>query len=424
MRYHKDGVASPSQMVSLLQAELGKSLRYFILFCFVTAINCLFISESSIKRRRLDLGLHSARSGVQKRLLSYQDKTQIVLNQLKKDPSKGQGLSNIKNHIAHDQGIHLSRDDISHIMHTHDPEGFRTREPGAKKIPRTARNPVGIHERWAGDGHDKLYKIGFPIWAVVDDASAKWLNIIEWVTSLSIYSCVSFLNTRVSFYIIVLTLVLRTEDILGIPLQFSTDCGSETTQLYGLVNALREIFFSDCDIAVVRAYEYLRSIHNVAIEQSWLRLRVDFGDNAVIEYQKGPPFVNFDAEDPLHLQLSQWLWSKTLQLELNNFMAISNAKKMRKDSTKPGPSGASRNQNFALHAEFGLTNELLRLNDGQLAIVSELKDAIGGEALIAFATPEFSARAEEAYSSLGVKDLSIQNAWHVFETLLPLLAVE
>ena len=25
----------------------------------------------------------------------------------------------------------------------------------------------------------------------------------------------------------------------GIPLQFTTDCGSETTQLYGLQNALR-----------------------------------------------------------------------------------------------------------------------------------------------------------------------------------------
>jgi len=39
--------------------------------------------------------------------------------------------------------------------------------------------PIGIHERWAGDGHDKLYKIGFPIWAVIDDATGKWLD--AWV---------------------------------------------------------------------------------------------------------------------------------------------------------------------------------------------------------------------------------------------------
>ena len=26
-----------------------------------------------------------------------------------------------------------------------------------------------------GDGHDKLYHIGFPVWAVVNDATAHWL---------------------------------------------------------------------------------------------------------------------------------------------------------------------------------------------------------------------------------------------------------
>ena len=38
---------------------------------------------------------------------------------------------------------------------------------------------TGINYRWAADGHDKLKKIGFPIWAVVDDATGKWLG--AWV---------------------------------------------------------------------------------------------------------------------------------------------------------------------------------------------------------------------------------------------------
>lgn len=61
-------------------------------------------------------------------------------------------------------------------MHVHAPEGFELREPTAKKIQRAPKFPIGPHERWAGDGHDKLYKIGFPIWAVVDDATGKWLD--------------------------------------------------------------------------------------------------------------------------------------------------------------------------------------------------------------------------------------------------------
>jgi hypothetical protein len=64
-------------------------------------------------------------------------------------------------------------------MHIHDDDAFRARDPTAKRIIRFAKVPVGIHERWAGDGHDKLYKIGFPIWAIVDDATGKWLG--AWV---------------------------------------------------------------------------------------------------------------------------------------------------------------------------------------------------------------------------------------------------
>lgn len=64
-------------------------------------------------------------------------------------------------------------------MQLHDPEGMKARDPHSKKIPRSSKHPIGIHERWAGDGHDKLYGIGFPIWGVVDDATGKWLR--AWV---------------------------------------------------------------------------------------------------------------------------------------------------------------------------------------------------------------------------------------------------
>jgi hypothetical protein len=64
-------------------------------------------------------------------------------------------------------------------MHKQDPEGFNFRSPTAKKIRRVHKFPIGINERWAGDGHDKLNKIGIMIWAVVDDATSKWLG--AWV---------------------------------------------------------------------------------------------------------------------------------------------------------------------------------------------------------------------------------------------------
>jgi hypothetical protein len=61
-------------------------------------------------------------------------------------------------------------------MHIHNSAAFDTREPTAKKIFRVPKHPLGIYERWAGDGHDKLYKIGFPVYAFVDDATSKGLK--------------------------------------------------------------------------------------------------------------------------------------------------------------------------------------------------------------------------------------------------------
>lgn len=68
---------------------------------------------------------------------------------------------------------------MSDIMHLHDNDAFEGREPFAKRVHRVPKYPIGIHEQWSGDGHDKLYKIGFPIWAMVDNATGKWLG--AWV---------------------------------------------------------------------------------------------------------------------------------------------------------------------------------------------------------------------------------------------------
>jgi hypothetical protein len=104
------------------------------------------------------------------------------------------------------------------------------------------------------------------------------------------------------------------------PLQFTTDCGSETTQLHGLASALRYVFFlhnisivvnssclyfreilhPDFDLRELPAHIYLRSIHNISIERSWLRLRLDWGDNAVVVFEKGKEEGIYNPDDPQH----------------------------------------------------------------------------------------------------------------------------
>ncbi|KAF8952859.1 hypothetical protein BDZ97DRAFT_1930244 [Flammula alnicola] len=121
------------------------------------------------------------------------------------DPVLSEALINLQqldNHITHDQGIQLSRNTLSDFMHIHDPEPFLAREPGA-------------------------------IWAVVDDTTGQWLG--AWVVP----------TNRMGDIIGYLFLCVKRYKA-GLPLQFTTDCGSETTQLYGLVNTLgyiREVEF-------------------------------------------------------------------------------------------------------------------------------------------------------------------------------------
>ena len=121
-------------------------------------------------------------------------------------------------------------------------------------------------------------------------------------------------------------------------------------------------------------------------------------------------------------ELSQWLWSKLLQNELDTFMEFRNGCKMRKDKNKSGPSGMSRNDAFSLLEEWGRRDCLLKIELEDLAVISELKEELGGDALVSFSTPEFAALALMAYS-LGIIHLTFENVWVVFRTMLQLVFV-
>jgi hypothetical protein len=68
----------------------------------------------------------------------------------------------------------VARNFVSEVMHTHDNDAFASHEPTTKRVFRVKKHPIRIHQCWSADGHDKLYKIGFPIWAIIDDATGKW----------------------------------------------------------------------------------------------------------------------------------------------------------------------------------------------------------------------------------------------------------
>jgi hypothetical protein len=58
---------------------------------------------------------------------------------------------------------------------------------------------------------------------------------------------------------------------------------------------------SDIPNEVIAAHRYVRSVHNIAIERSWLRLRLDIGDNIIAAFEKGEESGVYNPRDPDHV---------------------------------------------------------------------------------------------------------------------------
>ncbi|KAF8231279.1 hypothetical protein L208DRAFT_1423588 [Tricholoma matsutake] len=273
------------------------------------------MSERTVKRRCHQLGL--SRSGVTTRTMPYKKRADKF---------------------------------VLEVMHKHDSKGFKRCNPTARKIHRTPKVLIGIHERWAGDGDDKLYGIGFPIWAVVDNVTGRWLD--GWVVP--------------------------------------SNC----------MRAIIGYLF----LCLVEKYgDYM---HNISIERQWLKLCLNWGDTAILDYQKGIDEGLYNPQNAQEFELCQWLWLKYLRQSIAEEMTITNGARMQKDKNKAGPSGMSCDTVFSLPASWGGKDCLLPIED------------------MGFVLAEFSDCAEVAYNTLHIENLMGTNIWHVFQELLPLVCIE
>lgn len=177
------------------------------------------------------------------KMIDPKEAEQLVLDQMDHDPARHQGPRVIRHKLAVRTGHHLTRDFVVETMQIHDSDGFSKRDPTSKKIHREPKVPIGINERWSADGHDKLYGIGFPVWAIVDEAVGEWLKCSVVPSNrmghivLYLFLCtIEDAGGKSLYQNAKLTLAKL---FTGMPLQTTTDCGSETTQLHAMAKALR-----------------------------------------------------------------------------------------------------------------------------------------------------------------------------------------
>ena len=115
----------------------------------------------------------------------------------------------------------------------------------------------------------------------------------------------------------------------------------------------------------------------------------------------------------------QWLWSTVIQKELDDLKDRFNNHIVRRDRNKLIPSGVAPNVAYALYQQHGGENCLQPVDR---AVIRHLMEELGGKDLIRFVPAEYAEKAQSIYDALGIKDLTLQNVWHVFTAMLPLIS--
>jgi hypothetical protein len=106
-QYHRRNITNAEVIRNLLQVEHGITIRYVDCISVPSATQLLPTSAITIKRRRKAYGLMA--SGATTRSLPAAVKEQLIFDQLANDPLSRLGPRSVKEHIALDSGIHLTR---------------------------------------------------------------------------------------------------------------------------------------------------------------------------------------------------------------------------------------------------------------------------------------------------------------------------
>jgi hypothetical protein len=114
----------------------------------------------------------------------------------------------------------------------------------------------------------------------------------------------------------------------------------------------------------------------------------------------------------------RWLWSTVIQKELNELKERFNSHVIRLDRSKSNPSGVSPNVAYELFEKYG-GEDCLQQVDSE--VIRALMEDLGGEDLILFVSRDYATRARAICNTLGLHDLNLQNAWHIFSAMLPLM---
>ncbi|KAJ7137293.1 hypothetical protein C8R46DRAFT_1322229 [Mycena filopes] len=319
---------------------------------------------------------------------------QAVIDKVSKDLLQLNGPVFVQTQLKR-QGLMIPRDTVRGIMHNHSDSGFTLRFPGHRKtqIPCVGLSSLGVFHEVSADGHEKLSaqalqmgEIGLPIYGYKDKYSDNLLMLRLIPNS----------RTAAAGGHLYLDFI---EETGCIPLQLTTDKGSEIGWQYAFQTTLREAFAPGIDPHIFALFMVLKSVHNTVIEGFWRWLRVKMGLNLKLIILRGKQDRIFDSNVPFHPALFYWIFVPLIQQELDEFREWSS-------------------HVFEHPSHVGGLDCRIKIPQEAVAELREyLTEEVGSrDSHLRWpgVTVEFEALAEQAWAGIGSPKLLLESAWETF----------
>ncbi|KAJ7257231.1 hypothetical protein B0H12DRAFT_1218504 [Mycena haematopus] len=341
--------------------------------------------------------------------------TTLVCDKLDEDINQANGPDAIKTFLAL-EGHQIPRDTIRQVMKDNAPGASKARYPGNKeKIIRKNLTALGVLQEVHFDGHEKLSAaalrmgpVSIPIYAGRDKGS----GVVPIVVAVP--------NARYSAAVghIFLDFV---EEFGAFPTQVTVDKGSETGEMYAAQKALRQIYTPDLNPMEWPEFIALKSITNIPIENLWKWLVKTCGRSLRDYIEDGKTNGLFNSGDQVHIHLFHWLWSKIVQIQLDQFKLYWNHHTPRKNPKKALISGIPPIEVYRNPDMYGLA----RMGT---PVAQETVDAlrenipVSREEALRWVPDSFDIAAKEVYAAIGSPKLEPRRGWEIFGEMVQLLA--
>ncbi|KAK7052603.1 hypothetical protein R3P38DRAFT_2861331 [Favolaschia claudopus] len=360
------------------------------------------IGRSKIAKYLTQLGLSTSSRGNR---MPDDEQTQLILDELGNDPHQTRGPRVVKEALNL-AGHKIGRNKISDVMHTFEEEGFEKRDPKAQKktVNRTPLTAVGPHEEWSMDGHDKMNEAGFGIYGIRDKWGTKFLHY-------------RVLPSNRFADVIGVVFLECAKKYGGIPIQGSSDHGSEVRDAHAAQKTLREQFWDDENADGIPAWMFLESTHNITVESGWRPLFYTWGINVLEFYSAGMNDIFFKPANYIHQQTCNWIWFPLVQRSLDEFCHRQNNHRIRKQKDKLLPSGGTPNAFTANPAKYGGHNCLIKIPaDAIDKFLDEARETAREH--MRYVDDDFDELACDAYEALQKPVITLQTAWVVFRAMV------